>query len=105
MENSNYYKNLRPDMSYYLPSRYEKVLEIGCGIGRFRECLAQECEYTGIAPVPKSVKFDFLPKPSGQNLDGCVSAPKGRQVMHCYTSCPALTGSPSHYVITCMLAI
>ena len=36
---NNYYDNLRQEMLDFLPDSYTKVLEIGCGEGRFSDNL------------------------------------------------------------------
>ena len=51
-----YYKSVRKDMLHYLPERYGKVLEIGCGAGVFRKALIPGCEYQGIEPSDMAVR-------------------------------------------------
>ena len=46
-----YYENPRREMIHFLPSHYSKVLEIGCGCGRFRGNLSSSCEYWGVEPM------------------------------------------------------
>jgi len=46
-----YYEGRRTDVIPFLPKQYTKVLEIGCGEGRFRKNLHEECEYWGVEPV------------------------------------------------------
>ena len=43
-----YYQNTRPEMVQFLPPRYLKVLEIGCGTGAFRRNLKNQNEYWGV---------------------------------------------------------
>jgi 2-polyprenyl-3-methyl-5-hydroxy-6-metoxy-1,4-benzoquinol methylase len=50
---ATYYENSRREMIHFLPSHYSKVLEIGCGCGRFRENLSPSCEYWGVEPMPQ----------------------------------------------------
>jgi len=50
-----YYKSVRKDICYYLPERYAKVLEVGCGVGTFRRHLTRDCEYLGIEPCEAAV--------------------------------------------------
>lgn len=50
-ENSVYYSQTRGEVAQFLPARYEKVLEIGCGAGNFRANLDENCEYWGVEPV------------------------------------------------------
>lgn len=44
-----YYKGLRPEVAQFLPARYSRVLEIGCGEGGFRSYM-EPCEYWGVEP-------------------------------------------------------
>lgn len=50
-ETSVYYSQSRSEVAQFLPTRYEKVLEIGCGEGNFRANLNEICEYWGVEPV------------------------------------------------------
>jgi len=50
-ETSVYYSQSRSEVAQFLPTRYEKVLEIGCGEGNFRSNLNENCEYWGVEPV------------------------------------------------------
>jgi len=43
-----YFQATRPEMKPFLPSSYERVLEIGCGEGNFRSNLDQPHEYWGV---------------------------------------------------------
>lgn len=54
MPHAEYYGQTRSEVARFLPDRYEKVLEIGCGEGGFRGNLKEICEYWGVEPV-KSV--------------------------------------------------
>ncbi len=47
-ELNNYYNNNRQEMLDFLPDSYTKVLEIGCGRGRFKDNLENSCEYWGV---------------------------------------------------------
>lgn len=49
-ESIQYYENLRPEVAEFLPKKYAKVLEIGCGEGNFRGNLNGDHEYWGIEP-------------------------------------------------------
>ena len=58
MNNSTeYYQTERREVSGLLPKQYSKVLEIGCGAGRFRNNLNQEHEYWGVEPVESIAKL------------------------------------------------
>ena len=48
MKNGRYHHGSRPEMAEFLPSRYQKVLEIGCGEGGFAGSLDQRCEVWGV---------------------------------------------------------
>ncbi len=50
---ANYYQNIRHDVLPFIPKRAKKVLEIGCGEGKFGECLKQQqnAEVWGVEPV------------------------------------------------------
>jgi 2-polyprenyl-3-methyl-5-hydroxy-6-metoxy-1,4-benzoquinol methylase len=49
-----YYANVRRDMVSFLPDRYSRVLEVGCGEGAFCDLLAPGCEVWGVEPELKS---------------------------------------------------
>ena len=49
-ESSTYYINDRMNMVEFIPQKYSKVLEIGCGQGNFRINFANDCEYWGVEP-------------------------------------------------------
>lgn len=53
---ATYYTNHRREMIPALPTTYSKVLEIGCGEGRFRANLEQSHEYWGLEPVPTAAQ-------------------------------------------------
>jgi 2-polyprenyl-3-methyl-5-hydroxy-6-metoxy-1,4-benzoquinol methylase len=57
MTNNIYYQGIRPDVSQLLPSKYTKVLEIGCGAGGFAENLKNTCQVWGIEPVAEVAKI------------------------------------------------
>jgi 2-polyprenyl-3-methyl-5-hydroxy-6-metoxy-1,4-benzoquinol methylase len=48
LKSSEYYENNRNEIVELIPSKYNKILEIGCGSGEFRANLKNECEYWGI---------------------------------------------------------
>lgn len=60
---SRYYQHYRSEMIPALPDQYAKVLEIGCGEGRFRTHLSLPHEYWGIEPTALAAKV------AEQNLD------------------------------------
>lgn len=49
-----YYANRRDDMLPFLPARYTRVLEVGCGEGAFAALLAPGSEVWGVEPDPVS---------------------------------------------------
>ena len=51
-----YHLGVRSDMVAFLPQRYQRVLEIGCGVGGFRRNLSADCEYWGVEPDTASVQ-------------------------------------------------
>ncbi|MBX2874293.1 MAG: class I SAM-dependent methyltransferase [Saprospiraceae bacterium] len=53
---ANYYTRDRTEMIPALPNSYNKVLEIGCGEGRFRANLELPTEYWGLEPVPEAAE-------------------------------------------------
>ena len=53
---TNYHRNFRAEVAAFLPGRYAKVLEIGCGEGRFRANLPAPCEYVGVEPSPAAAQ-------------------------------------------------
>lgn len=53
MKTQNYFRNSRSEMCEFLPGRYERVLEIGCGEGLFRANLTLPNTYVGVEPEAK----------------------------------------------------
>ena len=49
-----YYSATRPEVANFLPppSESSRILEIGCGVGNFRNNITHQCEYWGIEPFP-----------------------------------------------------
>jgi 2-polyprenyl-3-methyl-5-hydroxy-6-metoxy-1,4-benzoquinol methylase len=47
---AEYYAKHRPEVVPFLPPEPRRVLEIGCGEGRFRANLPRTCEYRGVEP-------------------------------------------------------
>jgi SAM-dependent methyltransferase len=45
-----YYAKHRPEVLPFLPQGPRRVLEVGCGEGRFRANLPSTCEYRGVEP-------------------------------------------------------
>lgn len=54
---SSYYSNIRAEVAAFLPKRYHRVLEIGCGAGNFYGNVNQHCEYWGIEPFQPAAKI------------------------------------------------
>ncbi len=54
---SNYYIHHRKEMIPALPENYERVLEVGCGEGRFRANLDRTNEYWGLEPAPVAAEM------------------------------------------------
>ena len=54
---SQYFRNHRAEVAPFLPLQYHRVLEIGCGEGKFRANLKLPCEYTGVEPSEMVAKF------------------------------------------------
>ncbi len=52
-----YYKNLRKEMMRFVPGKYSRVLEVGCGAGVFRSNLTQHNEYWGVEMVESAAKI------------------------------------------------
>jgi 2-polyprenyl-3-methyl-5-hydroxy-6-metoxy-1,4-benzoquinol methylase len=44
----DYYSNVRHEMVPFLPPHYSRVLEVGCGEGRFVQLLTRRCEVWGV---------------------------------------------------------
>lgn len=53
---SDYYTFSRNEMVPFIPEKYSRVLEIGCGSGNFRKNLKPDCEYWGIEMDDQSAK-------------------------------------------------
>lgn len=53
----NYYIHHRKEMRPALPPKYNRVLEVGCGEGRFRANLDRTHEYWGLEPVPAAAEM------------------------------------------------
>ena len=49
-----YYDWQRKEILPLIPENYQKVLEIGCGTGNFRDNLKYHCEYWGVEPFEKA---------------------------------------------------
>ena len=47
---ASYYHGERPEVTPFLPDRFDKVLEVGCGDGGFRQLITNSCDYWGIEP-------------------------------------------------------
>jgi len=45
-----YHEGIRSEILDFIPKKYAKVLEIGCGKGGFRKNLLLDCEYWGVEP-------------------------------------------------------
>lgn len=52
-QESLYHEGVRVEILDFVPKKYAKVLEIGCGRGGFRNNLSSDCEYWGIEPYEK----------------------------------------------------
>lgn len=50
MQAASYFHNARSEMLAFLPPRYAKVLEVGCGAGAFQAQLRAGIEYWGVDP-------------------------------------------------------
>jgi 2-polyprenyl-3-methyl-5-hydroxy-6-metoxy-1,4-benzoquinol methylase len=49
-KHASYYHGERPEVKPFLPDRFDKVLEVGCGDGGFRRLITNSCDYWGIEP-------------------------------------------------------
>ena len=57
MLNTHYYATTRLEMHKFIPEKYSRVLEIGCGCGNFSNNLRHiECEIWGIEPNKDAAK-------------------------------------------------
>lgn len=59
-DGNDYFAHDRPEVAGLLPQVYQRVLEIGCGEGRFRRHLSQQCHYTGVEPSPTAAAIARL---------------------------------------------
>lgn len=50
IEPSVYHEGARTEVVEFIPQKYSKVLEIGCGKGGFRANVSNNCEYWGVEP-------------------------------------------------------
>ncbi len=50
VESSVYHEGIRSEVIEFIPQKYSKVLEIGCGKGGFRVNVSNDCEYWGVEP-------------------------------------------------------
>lgn len=48
---TTYYRRARTTAADLIPANYQRVLEIGCAEGIFREYFRKDCEYWGVEPV------------------------------------------------------
>ncbi len=55
-EDRSYYRGSRPDVFEIVPLGVRRILEIGCGAGRFRANFPQEVEYWGVEPVAEAAR-------------------------------------------------
>ena len=54
IDDRGYFQNLRPEMLPFIPERRARVLEIGCGEGRFSGSLQGVSELWGMEPDAKA---------------------------------------------------
>jgi 2-polyprenyl-3-methyl-5-hydroxy-6-metoxy-1,4-benzoquinol methylase len=52
-----YYGHLRPEIAVLLPNERTRILEVGCGSGRFRDNLDAAAEYWGVEPDPHAAEL------------------------------------------------
>lgn len=52
----SYYHGGRPEVAKFLPERYSRILEIGCGDGGFCLLLTGDFEYWGVEPEPSAAQ-------------------------------------------------
>ena len=79
-DNSTYFRNSRAELLAFLPKKYSRVLEIGCGEGHFRGNLKPGNEYWGVelidsAAAVASTRLDRVL--TGSFLDVCDQIPNG----------------------------
>ena len=55
-KSASYYRGSRPEVFDLVPSGMKKVLEIGCGSGRFRLNFKEDVEYWGVEPVASAAE-------------------------------------------------
>jgi 2-polyprenyl-3-methyl-5-hydroxy-6-metoxy-1,4-benzoquinol methylase len=60
-----YYQYVRPEVGAFLPPNPVRVLEVGCGMGKFRQNLKTQCEYWG---VEQDAKIGALAKSTLDNV-------------------------------------
>jgi 2-polyprenyl-3-methyl-5-hydroxy-6-metoxy-1,4-benzoquinol methylase len=53
-QNNFYFQATRPEMTQFLPDKYHRVLEVGCGEGNFRSNLELKHEYWGVEQDPRA---------------------------------------------------
>lgn len=53
--NIRYHSQARKEMAQFLPEKYSRVLEIGCGTANFKKNL-KPCEYWGVEPNPEAAE-------------------------------------------------
>lgn len=46
----DYYSNIRSEMCAFIKCKPQRVLEIGCGIGEFKQNFSKDTEYWGVEP-------------------------------------------------------
>lgn len=51
-----YHRKHRSEVAPFLPPVHERILEIGCGEGRFRANISGPCEYVGVEPSPQAAE-------------------------------------------------
>ncbi len=57
---TNYHSLPRRDVAKLITFNYSRVLDIGCGIGAFRQNLKSNCEYWGIEPTDAAKQSKFI---------------------------------------------
>jgi 2-polyprenyl-3-methyl-5-hydroxy-6-metoxy-1,4-benzoquinol methylase len=55
--NADYYAATRPELRGYIPERYTRVLEVGCGRGGFRANLSAQAEVWGVEPFAAAAEI------------------------------------------------